>query len=173
MNQPTSHAVQLGLRRSLVTLAHASTPRLKLANTSLAHLRPVGVSRYSRRRGRPALEGSMDSHWLTNQPADSSRRRIGYKVPDAIPQRWCTSAPANCTAGFSKKASNTRSVCSDIRTLVSFLPIVASLHRVYDECKVSLRFRHAQSVFLSQHFRRTPWPWLPAATTASPIPIST
>src|ERR1700722_9446085 len=130
MNQPTSHAVQLGLRRSPVALAHASTPRLKLANTSLARLRPVEVSRYNRRRGRPALEGSMDSHWLTNQPADSSRMRIGYRVPDAIPQRWCTSAPASCSVGFSRKASSTRSVCSDILTLVSFLPIVESLHRV-------------------------------------------
>ena len=79
----------------------------------------------------------MDSHRLTNQPADSSRMRMGYKVPDAIPQRWCTSAPANCAVVFSKKASNTRSVCSDIRTLMSFLPIVASLHRVYDECKLA------------------------------------
>src|SRR5882672_9908864 len=130
MNQPMSHAVQCRLHRSLVTLAHASTPRLKLANTSPARLRPVEVIRYSRRRGRPALDGSMDSHWLTNQPADSSRRRIGYKVPDAIPQRWCTSAPANGAVGFSKKASNTRSVCNDIRTLESFLPIVETLHRV-------------------------------------------
>src|ERR1700733_9771534 len=118
------------MRRSFVTLAHASTPRLKLANTLLERLRPVDVSRYNRRRGRPAAEGSMDSHWLTNQPADSSRSRIGYKVPDAIPQRWCTSAPANCSVGFSMKASNTRSVCSDILTLASFLPIVESLHRV-------------------------------------------
>ena len=62
---------------------------------------------------------------------------MGYKVPEAMPQRWCTSAPDNCTVGFSKKASNTRSVCSDIRTGVSFLPIVASLHRVYDECKLT------------------------------------
>src|SRR6204780_2344176 len=130
MNQPLSHAVQLGSRRTLVTLAHASTPRLKLANTSPARLRPVEVSRYSRRRGRPTLEGSTDSHRLTNQPADSSRSRIGYKVPEAIPQRWCTSAPANCSVGFSRKASNTRSVCSDIRTRVSFLPIVVTLHRV-------------------------------------------
>src|SRR5580692_406128 len=130
MNQPMSHAVHVGFHRSLVALAHASTPRLKLANTSLARFKPVDVSRYSRRRGRPALEGSMDSHWLTNQPADSSRRSIGYKVPDAIPQRWCTSAPASCAVGFSKKASNTRSVCSDILTLASFLPIVESLHRV-------------------------------------------
>src|ERR1700683_1882495 len=130
MNQPMNHAVKLGLRRSLAALAHASTPRLKLANTSLARLRPVEVSRYSRRRGGPALEGSRGSHWLTNQPADSSRSRIGYRVPDAIPQRWCTSAPANRTVGFSKKASSTRSVCSDIRQLVSFLPIVESLHRV-------------------------------------------
>src|SRR5580658_4765336 len=87
MNQPLSRAVEFGLRRSLVTLAHASIPRLKLANTSLARLRPIDVSRYSRRRGRPAV-------------------------------------------GFSKKASNTRSVCNDIRTLVSLLPIVESLHRV-------------------------------------------
>src|SRR5580698_9015883 len=78
----------------------------------------------------------MDSHWLTNQPADSSRRRIGYKVPDAIPQRWCISAPASCPVGFSKKTSNTRSVCSDIRTLLSFLPIVETLHRVWDKSKV-------------------------------------
>ena len=79
----------------------------------------------------------MASHWLTNQPADSSRIKIGYKVPDAMPQRWCTSAPANCAVGFSKKASSTRSVCSDIRTGVSlsFLPIVASLHRSFDQCK--------------------------------------
>src|SRR6202041_1111710 len=130
MNQPMRHALQPGLRRLLVTLAHASTPRLKLANTSLARLRPVEVSRYSRRRGLPTLTGSMDSHWLTNQPADSRRRRIGYKVPDAMPQRWGTSAPANCSVGFSRKTSNTRSVCSDIRTGVSFLPIVVSLHRV-------------------------------------------
>src|SRR6202140_5976411 len=102
MNQPPSQALKLEFRRSLVALAHASTPRLKLANTSLARLRPVEVSRYSRRRGRPALEGSMDSHWLTNQPADSSRMRMGYKVPEAITHRWCTSAPANCTVGFSK-----------------------------------------------------------------------
>src|SRR5258708_23338639 len=129
MNQPTSHAVQLGLRRSLVTLAHTSTPRLKLANTSLARLRPVEVSRYSRRRGLPTVAGSMDSHWLTKQPADSRRRRIGYRVPEAIPQRWCTSAPANLSVGFSKKTSNTRRVCSDIRTFASFLPIVGSLHR--------------------------------------------
>src|ERR1700732_4435647 len=127
MNQPMGY---IGLPQSFVTLAHASTPRLKLANTSLARLRPAKVSRYSRRRGLPKVEGSMDSHWLTNQPADSSRRRIGYKVPEAIPQRWCTSAPANCSVGFSKKTSNTRSVCSDIRTFVSFLPIVGSLHRV-------------------------------------------
>src|SRR5271168_2434424 len=93
-----------------VTLAHASTPRLKLANTSLARLRPVEVSRYSRRRGRPALDGSMDSHLLTNQPADSSLRRMGYKVPDAIPQRWCTSAPDSCSAGFPKNSSSTRNV---------------------------------------------------------------
>src|ERR1700730_4359026 len=118
------------MRRSFVTLAHASTPRLKLANTSLARLRPVEVSRYSRRRGLPKLDGSVDSHLLINQPADSSRRRIGYKVPDAIPQRWCTSAPAHCSVGFSRKTSNTRSVCSDIRTRVSFLPIVVTLHRV-------------------------------------------
>src|ERR1700722_2283113 len=150
MNQPTSHAVQLELRRSLVTLAHASTPRLKLANTSLARLKPVAVSRYSRRRGRPKLEGSMDSHWLTNQPADSSRMRMGYKVPEAIPQRWCTSAPANCTVGFSKKASNTRSVCSDIRIGASFLPIVASLHRVYDECKLTARKLHCSGFMLSR-----------------------
>src|SRR3984957_12799387 len=134
MNQPTSHAVQLGLRRSLVTLAHASTPRLKLANTSLARLRPVEVSRYSRRRGRPALEGSMDSHWLTNQPADSSRRRIGYKVPEAIPQRWCTSAPDRRSVGFSRNASSTRKVCRDIRTSRSCLAIVVTLHRVAQEC---------------------------------------
>src|SRR5580692_5049123 len=130
MNQPMSHAAEVGAYRSLITLAHASTPRLKLANTSLARRRPVEVNRYSRRRGLPAREGSIDSHWLTNQPADSSRSRIGYRVPDAIPQRWCTSAPANCCVGFSRKASNTRSVCSDIRTRVSFLPIVVSLHRV-------------------------------------------
>src|ERR1700678_4392781 len=146
VNQPVSHAVYFGFRPSLVTLAHASTPRLKLANTSLARLRPVEVSRYSRRRGRPALEGSMDSHWLTNQPADSRRRRIGYNVPDAIPHRWCTSAPANCTVGFSKKASNTRSVCSDIRTLVSFLPIVESLHRVYDSCNSAAREPHRSGI---------------------------
>src|SRR3984885_12768623 len=139
MNQPMRHALQPGLRRLLVTLAHASTPRLKLANTSLARLRPFEVSRYSQRRGRPALEGSMDSHWLTNQPADSSRRRIGYKVPDAILQRWCTSAPANCTVGFSKKTSNTRSVCGAIRTLVAFLPIVESLHRLYHVCKFAAK----------------------------------
>src|SRR6266403_2482407 len=130
MNQPMSRAVELGWHRSLVTLAHASTTRLKLANTPPARLKPAEVSRYSLRRGRPALEGSMDSHWLTNQPADSSRRRIGYKVPDAIPQRWCTSAPASCCVGFSKKTSKTRSVCNDIRTLESFLPIVETLHRV-------------------------------------------
>src|SRR6202789_292539 len=104
------YAAEIGLRPSLVTLAHASTPRLKLANTSLARLRPVELSRYSRRRGLPTLEGSTDSHRLTNQPADSSRRRIGYKVPDAMPQRWCRSAPANCSVGFSKKTSSTRSV---------------------------------------------------------------
>src|ERR1700733_2546519 len=131
-----SHTLQLGMRRSLVAPAHTSTPRLKLANTSLARLRPVEVSRYSRRRGLPTLTGSIHSHWLTNQPADSRRRRIGYKVPDAMPQRWCTSAPANCSVGFSKKASNTRSVCSDIRTLVSFLPIVESLHRVQGNRKL-------------------------------------
>src|ERR1700722_4446847 len=135
MNQPMNHAARLGFNRPLVALAHASTPRLKLANTSEARLKPVEVSRYSRRRGRPALDGSMDSHWLTNQPAASSRRRIGYKVPDAIPQRWCTSAPAICSVGFSKKTSKTRSVCSDIRTSASFLPIVVTLHRVYDKSK--------------------------------------
>src|ERR1700722_197722 len=139
MNQPMNHAVKLGLRRSLLALAHASTPRLKLANTSVARLKPVDVSRYSRRRGRPALDGSMDSHWLTNQPADSSRKRIGYKVPAAMPQRWCTSAPAICSVGFSRNTSKTRSVCSDIRTLASFLPIVETLHRVYDKSKSTAR----------------------------------
>src|ERR1700729_4218206 len=107
MNQPMNHAVKLGLLRSLLALAHASTPRLKLANTSLARLRPVEVSRYSRRRGRPALEGSIDSHWLTNQPADSSLRRIGYRVPEAMPQRRCTSAPDRCSVGLSRNASST------------------------------------------------------------------
>jgi hypothetical protein len=121
--------------RTLVTPAHARTPRLKLANTSPASLWPIEVSRYSRRRGRPALEGSIDSHRLLNQPADSRRRRIGYKVPDAIPQRWCTSAPANCSAGFCKNTSSTRSVCRDSRTPVSFLPIVETLHRVCDKSK--------------------------------------
>jgi hypothetical protein len=77
----------------------------------------------------------MDSHWLTNQPADSSRRRMGYKVPDAMPQRWCTSAPDSESAGFSRKDSKTRKVCRDIRTLPSCLPIVASLHRVERDCK--------------------------------------
>jgi hypothetical protein len=71
----------------------------------------------------------MDSHWLTNQPADSSLRRMGYKVPEAMRQRWCTSAPDNCSVGFSKKDSKTLKVCSDMRTLASFLPIVESLHR--------------------------------------------
>src|ERR1700722_16412018 len=89
MNQPMGY---VGLPQSFVTLAHASTPRLKLANTSLARLRPVEVSRYSRRRGLPALTGSMDSHWLTNQPADSSRRRSDTRCPtqfrsvDALPR---------------------------------------------------------------------------------------
>src|SRR6202035_366615 len=127
MNQPMGY---VGLPQSFLTLAHASTPRLKLANTSLARLRPAEVSRYSRRRGLPNVEGSIDSHWLTNQPADSSLRRIGYKVPDAMPQRWCTSAPDSCSVGLSRNNSSTRNVCRDIRTLPSFLPIVVSLHRV-------------------------------------------
>src|ERR1700733_10482649 len=138
MNQPPRHALQLEWRRSLVALAHASPPRLKLANTSLARLRPVEVSRYSRRRGRPALEGSSDSHWLTNQPADSSLRRIGYRVPDAMPQRRCTSAPDSCSVGVSRNASSTFKVCRDIRTSRSFLPIVESLHRVAQKSKTDI-----------------------------------
>jgi len=107
-NQPLTHPVHPSRWHRLhVALVHARTPRLKLANTSPARLRPVDVSRYSRRRGRPALEGSIDSHWLTNQPADSSLRRIGYRVPDAMPQRRCTSAPDSCSVGFSRNASST------------------------------------------------------------------
>ncbi len=76
----------------------------------------------------------MDSHRLTNQPADSSRRRMGYRVPDASWQRCNTSAPDSSSVGFSRKASSTFSVCRDIRTLRS-LPIVVSLHRAQVESK--------------------------------------
>jgi hypothetical protein len=71
----------------------------------------------------------MVSHRLMNQPADSSRRRIGYSVPDASVLRFCTSAPDSSSVGLSRNASNTRNVWRDIRTSRLGLPIVVSLHR--------------------------------------------
>jgi hypothetical protein len=52
-----------------------------------------------------------------------------------MPHRWCTSAPDSWSVGFSKNASRTRNVCSDILTLRSSLPMVESLHRVFQDCK--------------------------------------
>src|ERR1700704_3917328 len=71
----------------------------------------------------------MDSHRLTNHPADSSRRRMGYKVPEASWQPCSTSAPENSSVGFSRNASNTFNVWRDIRTSRSCLPIVVTLPR--------------------------------------------
>lgn len=99
----------------------------------------------------------MDSHRLTNQPADSSRRRIGYSVPDARPQKRCTSAPESCSVGFSRNASSTRSVCKDMRTLRSSLPIVGRLHRVGCERNTSIDLRKLLSsiagTFVAQRVR--------------------
>lgn len=70
----------------------------------------------------------MASHRLVSHPADSSRRRIGYNVPEAMSLRLFTSEPESSSVGFSRNASSTLSVWSEIRTLRS-LPILVSLHR--------------------------------------------
>ncbi len=69
-------------------LAHVKTPLLKLAKTSLARFGPVEVSRYRRRRGRPAAEGpqrrSAASSPTPNPVATSA---FCYASPDACPRR--------------------------------------------------------------------------------------
>jgi hypothetical protein len=90
---------------------------------------------YRRLRGLPISAGFTSSHSLVNQPALSSRKRMGYSVPDAIPVCLERSAPAKPSSGACIRALRILSV-GPVRRGES-LPIVETLHRGLRFCQAS------------------------------------
>src|SRR5262249_35750492 len=85
------------------------------SSASWADASPVGVSAYSRRAGRPTCALSTGSSQLRSQPSPSSRCSTGYIVPLLSEVRCISSSPYRGSAGSSRNAWSTRSVCRDIR----------------------------------------------------------